>query len=213
MSNDNSSEIIMPTEIIISSEQNNKVYDWGQEQYRKEKQREYYRERDKKNNERLDRLDGQIKILSSNIERMLKLKEKEVQIQSKQQNNNYENDFNAQIRQMQNERHYREQQRENDINYVGDLEYSLFCAWCNAFRDVIVPGTENLGGKLDIERMKTESYVNPQFFKEYCEQEYPNGFKRKISDERIKRFIGEKYFGYEYYTDDNGKLRARKKPQ
>lgn len=195
---------------------------WEQQEYEKERKREYYREKDRKNEERFDRMEKQLLALSSYFEKMVELKEKELSMQKRQQNIDVDNSFEAQIRQMQNERHYREQQKEYDINYVGDLEYSLFCAWCNGYRPVILPGTETeyvhngeimKGGKLDIEKMKKTSYVNPQFFKEYCEQEYPNGFKRKISDDRIKRYIGEKFFGYEYYTDENGKLRARKKSQ
>lgn len=195
---------------------------WEQKEYEKEQKREYYRERDRKMDERIDKLEKSLTRMSCFFEEMVELKHKELEEQKRQRNIDVDNDFEAQIRQMQNERHYREQQKQYDINYVGDLEYSLFCAWCNGFRPVIIPGTETefehngeimKGGKLDIEKMKKTSYVNPQFFKEYCEQEYPNGFKRKISDERIKRYIGEKYFGYEYYTDENGKLRARKKSQ
>lgn len=195
---------------------------WEQQQYEKEQKREYYRERDRKMDERIDKLEKTLTRMSCFFEEMVELKQKELQEKKRQQNIDVDNSFEAQIRQMQNERHYREQQKQYDINYVGDLEYSLFCAWCNGFRPVIIPGTETefehngeimKGGKLDIEKMKKTSYVNPQFFKEYCEQEYPNGFKRKISDDRIKRYIGEKYFGYEYYTDENGKLRARKKSQ
>lgn len=195
---------------IDLKKQEEEIARFEQQQYEKEKKREYYKEKDRKTDERLDRLEKTLTQMSCLFKEVIDLKQQEVANNKKQQSIDVDNEFEAQIRQMQNERHYREQQKLYDINYVGDLEYSLFCAWCNGYRSITIPGSD---GKLDMERMQAESYVNPKFFKEYCEQEYPKGFKQKISDDRIKRYIGEKYFGYEYYTDENGKLRAKKKSQ
>ena len=67
--------------------------------------------------------------------------------------------------------------------------------------------------------MQETSYINPQFFKEYLDVEKSLNLKRgvdryfnsNVSDDTFKRVIAETYFGFEYYKDENGELKARKK--
>ena len=61
--------------------------------------------------------------------------------------------------------------------------------------------------------------MSEQFFKEYLDVERAHNLKRgvdryfnsKVSDDVLKRVIAETYFGFEYYKDENGELKARKK--
>lgn len=70
----------------------------------------------------------------------------------------------------------KEQERlKHDINYQAKLEYSLFCAWCNAYKN---------------------AQYNEQNFKEYLKTEKELSFW-------IKKNIAEMYFGYEYNFDNN----------
>lgn len=65
----------------------------------------------------------------------------------------------------------KEQERlKNDINYQAKLEYSLFCVWCNAY--------------------KNKQYTE-QNFRQYLKTEKELSFW-------IKKKIAETYFGYKY---------------
>ena len=70
----------------------------------------------------------------------------------------------------------KEQERlKHDINYQSKLEYSLFCAWCNAFKN---------------------AQYNEQNFQQYLKTEKKLSFW-------IKKKIAETYFNYEYKFDYN----------
>lgn len=115
-------------------------------------------------------------------------------------------DFREECRKARLHNEWLKEQREKDIHFVGDQCYSLFCAWCNAYRPEILPGTTS---QLDFAKMRTTSYVNPQFFREFCDEQ--KTFGRQIPDYQIKKFIAEKYFGYEYFTDVDGNEKMRKR--
>lgn len=92
-----------------------------------------------------------------------------------------------------------------DLDYVAQLEYSKFCVWCNCEKAIIIQGTK---AEIDREKMKREVYINPKIFKEYLKVE---SFDSVLPDWLIKRKIAEKYFGYEYFKNDKGEWRAKKK--
>ena len=68
----------------------------------------------------------------------------------------------------------RERERlRHDINYQARLEYSLFCAWCNAFKN---------------------AQYTERNFKEYVKTEKELSFW-------VKKKIAEMFFDYEYSFD------------
>ena len=70
----------------------------------------------------------------------------------------------------------KEQERlRHDINHIAKLEYSLFCAWCNAYK---------------------EGQYTEQNFRQYLKTEKKLSFW-------IKKKIAEIYFNYEYKFDYN----------
>lgn len=176
-----------------------------QEYDRKEKAKAYYKEKERKQEERIDKIEKMVLQMSESIEKLVDIKEKKYREQKEKEKIDYYNSFEGQIELLHNERMREEERKRYDINYVGDMQYSLFCCWCNAYRAVVVPGIE---GTIDMEQMKKTSYVNDKYFREYYKEIV--SFKQKLPDDAIKKYIAEKYFGYEYYRDDNGNLRARK---
>lgn len=165
----------------------------------KERKKEYYREQDKKRDERLAKLENQVVRIADGFDNISALLEKAIKTNQKDNSDDGVDAFTYSIRQLQLEKQKERERQEFDIEYIGDLEYHLFCAWCNAYRAVLVPGTN---GQIDMDKMKETSYVNEQFFKEYCDKELKGGsFNRKIPDFQIKKYIAEKYFGYEYTYD------------
>lgn len=68
----------------------------------------------------------------------------------------------------------KEQERlKHDINYQAQLEYSLFCAWCNAYKN---------------------AQYTEQNFRQYLKTEKKLSFW-------IKKKIAETYFGYAFTFD------------
>ena len=78
----------------------------------------------------------------------------------------------------------KEQERlKHDINYQSKLEYSLFCAWCNAYK---------------------EGQYTEQNFRQYLKTEKKLSFW-------IKKKIAEMFFGYVYEFDyDTKKWHCKK---
>lgn len=92
-----------------------------------------------------------------------------------------------------------------DITFVGDQCYCLFCAWCNAYKPEIIEGTKS---QLDYSKMRKTSYVNSDYFREFCNE--IKSFDQKLKDHFIKKYIAEKYLGFEYFIDNTGKEKMRK---
>ena len=78
----------------------------------------------------------------------------------------------------------RERERlRHDINYQARLEYSVFCAWCNAFKN---------------------AQYTEQNFKKYVKTEKELSFW-------VKKKIAEMFFGYIYWFDyDTKKWHCKK---
>lgn len=212
--NGNKNENIKPTEKIDTStpvlsdrdKKNQKELEaeylrQEQEQERKRQQREWAQKKEREQNERLDRIENSLNNISDAIVKLAKA-------QSKTECKSYETTFEDEIRSIRNERLAKEERQRHDPVWQAEFQYSLFCAWCNAYRPEILSGTEN---KLDIEKMKNTSYINPNFFKDYFDE--IGSFKCPVRDDVVKRIIAEKYFGYEYYTDKDGNLKARRRRQ
>ena len=78
----------------------------------------------------------------------------------------------------------KEQERlRHDINHIAKLEYSLFCAWCNAYK---------------------EGQYTEQNFRQYLKTEKELSFW-------VKKKIAEMFFGYIYDFDYNTKKWSCKK--
>lgn len=173
-----------------------------QDYERKQRQREYMKEKERLQNERFERLEQKVDEIAGYFATLADAEKKKQQKEREE----YQNSFEYQINMAHQERLREEERKRYDVRYQADLHYHLFCAWCNAFHPVIVPGTN---GKLDIKKMQETSYINTQFFKEYLDE--IKTFGSKVSDDTLKRIIAETYFGFEYYKDENGVMKARKK--
>lgn len=187
-----------------------------QDYERKQRQREYMKEKERLQNERFERLEEKVDRLVDYIGSIASA-EKEKQRKEREE---YYNSFEYQAKMAHEERMREEERKRHDVKYQADLHYSLFCAWCNAFHPEIIPGTGDIHkGKIDYKKMQETSYINTEFFKEYMEVERESNLRRgkdtifnsKVSDDVLKRVIAETYFGFEYYKDENGLLKARKK--
>ena len=187
-----------------------------QDYERKQRQREYMKEKERLQNERFERLEQKVDEIAGYFATLADAEKKKQQKEREE----YYNSFEYQAKMAHEERMREEERKRNDVHYQADLHYSLFCAWCNAFHPEIIPGTGDIHkGKIDYKKMQETSYVNPQFFKEYLDVEKSLNLKRgidryfnsNVSDDTLKRVIAETYFGFEYYKDENGELKARKK--
>lgn len=95
----------------------------------------------------------------------------------------YETDIYTLLNDCAKDRLKEQERLRHDINHIAKLEYSLFCAWCNAFKN---------------------AQYTEQNFKEYVKTEKELSFW-------VKKKIAEIFFGYIYEFDhDTNKWHCKK---
>ncbi len=95
----------------------------------------------------------------------------------------YETDIYTLLNECAKDRLKEQERLRHDINHIAKLEYSLFCAWCNAFKN---------------------AQYNEQNFKEYARTEKELSFW-------VKKKIAEMFFDYIYEFDhDTNKWHCKK---
>lgn len=180
---------------------NKEIESWERERERKQAQKEYYKERDNKMNEHLAKIEEHIELLARNFQVLTEIKAE--QMQKEKELEQGLNGLEYLMKKIHNDRVIEQKEDNYDLDKVGQKEYAMFCAWCNAFKAI-----KKNDGTIDIDRMKKEAYLNDKYFREYCNTEKISS--KYIPSDTIKRYIAERYFGYEYYKDEKGLLRVRK---
>lgn len=166
-----------------------------------ESKKEWWEQKNRQDEERFNRIEDRLDSLCRAVEKLVAVKQKEIEARQPEET------FEDICKQIERDRLREEERKEVDLEYVAEQEYTMFRCWCNGYRATCYPGTHTI----NFDEMQKSVYNNATFFKEYCETEKKDGFGRKVSDERIKKYLAEKYFGYEYYRDEHGNQRARKK--
>lgn len=169
----------------------------------KERKREYYREQDAKREKRLSAIEQQLAEMRELIETQNEILQKQQPPKVKVDEHGFkEGTFEYELNLAHKDRVREEEQKRHSIDYIADMEYSMFCIWCNVKKPIIIPGTENNGGKIDYKQMQEKIYNDEKLFNKYCETEKPKGFEQRIPDFWIKKKIFEKWFNYKFDWDN-----------
>ena len=170
-----------------------------------ENRSKYYRERDKRVDEKLALLEKQNKALVELLQETQKncsklqqeLKERE-KVQDDEGRSEQELRLTKMLRKEQEARY----ELLNSFKYKADMVYTDFKLWCLATHPII----EN--DQINMQRMIEEVFTNSDLFKQFCSLDNSllenNAFW-------IKKYIAEKYFGYSYeFNHDTMTWRAKK---
>lgn len=184
----------------MSAAEIKKVEDEYVEQENKSK---FYRERDRRVDEKLTLLEKQNKALVELLKETRQCCAKLQQdLKEKEKEQEEESPFYKELRLTNLLRKREEESKQYSLRHRSDVIYTDFRLWCLATHPIV----EN--NQINMQRMVSECFINAELFKQFCVLTKPSfdGFEFWI-----KKEIAEKYFGYSYeFNHDTMTWRAKK---
>lgn len=168
-----------------------------------ENRSKFYRERDRRVDEKLALLEKQnkalIDLLKETRQCCAKLKE---EIKEKEKIQDDESSFEKELRLTTMLRKQEESRKLSSLKYRAEVIYTDFRLWCLATHPIIEDN------QINMQRMVDERFGNAELFKQFCSLD--NSLFEKDAF-WIKKYIAEKYFGYSYeFNYDTSTWKAKK---